>query len=261
MVARISGGQSPLLSRNITAAIGEKSFIRPSNGATKPTGTPMKLGVTGPEGRNYGGRDISTNLPLEGLVLIASGPTSFLLQKMIFMPELDIMKKAYITKNPAQTRKLGELLAKELRSGEIICLTGELGSGKTTFAQGVLRGLGAKGPYTSPTFVILKCYERKIRKSDQSSAFPLLAKARNSSKPSFIQNIYHVDTYRVGPKDILDLGWREIISDKHNVVIVEWAERIKKVIPKKAIWLKFRCLKGDRRRIVINSKFKNQSAK
>jgi len=180
---------------------------------------------------------------------------------MIFMQELNIMRKTYITTNYKQTQKLGELLAKELRSGEIICLTGELGSGKTTFAQGVLRGLGAKGPYTSPTFVILKCYERKIRKSDQSSAFPLLAKARNSSKPSFIQNIYHVDTYRVGPKDILDLGWREIISDKHNVVIVEWAERIKKVIPKKAIWLKFRCLKGDRRRIVINSKFKNQSAK
>lgn len=146
----------------------------------------------------------------------------------------------FITTNFRETKKLGETLASELRGGEIICLTGELGSGKTTFAQGVLRGLKIKGPYTSPTFVILKCYERKIRKSDQSSAFPLLAKARNSSKPSFIQNIYHVDTYRVGPKDILDLGWKEIISGKDNIVIVEWAERIKSIVPKRAIWIKFK---------------------
>ena len=64
----------------------------------------------------------------------------------------------FIAKSAQETKKLGELLAKELRGGEIISLTGELGSGKTTFAQGVLRGLGAKGPYTSPTFVVMKKY-------------------------------------------------------------------------------------------------------
>ena len=65
----------------------------------------------------------------------------------------------FITKSDTQTKKLGEMLAKELRGGEIICLTGDLGAGKTTFTQGFLRGLGIKGAITSPTFNILKEYK------------------------------------------------------------------------------------------------------
>ena len=159
------------------------------------------------------------------------------------------MKNSFITNNSIQTSKLGEILAKELRGGEIICLTGELGSGKTTFAQGVLKGLGAKGPYTSPTFVVMKEY--RISKSYQSSAFPFLERSsRNSSKPSFIY-AYHIDAYRVGSKDILDLGWEEIIANKNNIIIVEWAERIRAIVPKRAIWLKFEHLKKDERKIKL----------
>jgi len=65
-------------------------------------------------------------------------------------------------------------------------LHGDLGAGKTTFTQGLLRGLKIKGPYTSPTFVIMKKYD----------------------------DIYHFDAYRVGEKDLLSLGWRELISSK-----------------------------------------------
>jgi tRNA threonylcarbamoyladenosine biosynthesis protein TsaE len=151
----------------------------------------------------------------------------------------------FITNSSKQTQKMGEILAKELKGGEIICLTGELGSGKTTFAQGVLKGLGAKGPYTSPTFVVMKEY--KI----QSSAFPFLEQSsRNSSKPGFL-HAYHIDTYRVNAQDVLDLGWEEIIFGKNNIVIVEWAERIKSIIPKNAIWLKFKHIESSKRQISV----------
>jgi tRNA threonylcarbamoyladenosine biosynthesis protein TsaE len=152
----------------------------------------------------------------------------------------------YITKNANQTRKLGEILAQELKGGELICLFGDLGSGKTTFAQGVLRGLGAKGHYTSPTFVVMKHYKKiknqksKIKNSD-----------KNSKKGEGIQDIYHIDCYRVKSQDILSLGWEEIVAGKHNIAIVEWAERIKKIIPKNAVWLKFKHKREDEREIKI----------
>ena len=130
------------------------------------------------------------------------------------------MKESFLTTNSKQTQKLGEILAKELSGGEIICLSGDLGSGKTTFAQGVLHGLGAKGPYTSPTFVVMKQYKKRI------SNFKFQISNQIQSPKSKIENIYHIDCYRINSKDILDLGWEEIISGKNNIVIVEWAERI-----------------------------------
>jgi len=153
------------------------------------------------------------------------------------MPELNIMKKAYTTTNSKQTQKLGEMLAGELRGGEVICLTGELGSGKTTFAQGVLKRLGAKGPHTSPTFVVMKHYRitRNAKRISQGR------KKKSLQVTSYeLRDVYHIDVYRVGVKDILDLGWREIISHKNNVIIVEWAEKIKQIIPKRAVWVKFK---------------------
>lgn len=145
----------------------------------------------------------------------------------------------FITNSARQTRKLGEMLTKELRGGKIICLTGELGSGKTTFTQGVLKGLGVKGPYTSPTFLVMKYYKKEIPKS------------KTQISKSKIQNIYHIDCYRVNAQDILDLGWNEIIANRNNVVIVEWAERIKRIIPRRAIWIKFSHKGKDEREILI----------
>jgi len=150
-------------------------------------------------------------------------------------------KNIFITNSFRRTRKLGEILAKELKGGEIVCFTGELGSGKTTFAQGILKGLGAKGPYTSPTFVVMKQYKLKTQNSK-------LKTARQNSK---VKNIFHLDCYRVEPKDILDLGWEEIVASKNNIVIVEWAERVKKIIPKNAAWLKFRHIESNKRQISV----------
>lgn len=144
--------------------------------------------------------------------------------------------KKFITTKPSQTKKLGELLAKELRSarlhrsakhrgqGKIICLSGELGSGKTTFTQGLLKGFKIKGRHTSPTFVIMKKYGK---------------------------NIYHFDAYRVNAKDILSLGWKEIINDKNNIIIIEWADRIKKIISQTSLWIEFRWIDKNKRVIEI----------
>lgn len=135
----------------------------------------------------------------------------------------------YITNSNKETQKLGGLLAKELNGGEIICLSGDLGSGKTTFTQGLLKGLGAEGPYTSPTFVVMKEYKSKLK------------------------TVYHIDAYRVNPKDILDLGWEEIIANPENIVIIEWADRIRDIIPKYAVWINFKWMGENKREITFNN--------
>lgn len=131
----------------------------------------------------------------------------------------------FITTSKNQTQKLGEEFAKELRGGEIICLSGELGAGKTTFAQGLLKGLKVKGPYTSPTFVVMKKYE----------------------------HVYHIDAYRIKDRDLLELGWEEMLADNlpagGNIIVVEWAERVRKIIPNNAIWIKFKWLDENKREL------------
>jgi len=137
------------------------------------------------------------------------------------------MQREFITEQAKETQKLGQLLAGEIlrtkfTQAAVICLSGELGAGKTTFTQGLLKGLKVKGPYTSPTFVIMKQYKK---------------------------NIYHLDAYRVTAEDILNLGWEELIADKNNILIVEWADRIKKIIPRNSIWIKFGWLDENKRKI------------
>lgn len=155
------------------------------------------------------------------------------------------MKKVFITNNFKETQKLGKLLAEELKTGQIICLEGDLGSGKTTFTQGLLKGLKVRGPYTSPTFLIMKHYEKEFPIS--KSQFPNKSKKIKSQ----IQNIYHIDAYRVGPVDILNLGWEEIISDKKNIIIVEWSDRIQKILPKNCLKIKFEWMDQDKRKIIF----------
>lgn len=155
----------------------------------------------------------------------------------------------FATINKIQTQKLGEMLARELRGaclptrqGKIICLSGDLGSGKTTFTQGLLKGLKVKGPYTSPTFLIMKHYKKEfpISKSQYPKKFKIL-------------NIYHLDAYRVKVGDILDLGWKEIVADNKNIIIIEWAERVKKIIPKDALWIKFKWIGKNEREIRLGN--------
>ena len=137
------------------------------------------------------------------------------------------MSKQYFTNSAVETQKIGEMLAQEIlnkqqKEAVVIGLRGDLGGGKTTFLQGFARGLGVKENILSPTYVILKRYG----------------------------NFYHIDCYRLkDAKDISELGFEEIISNSNNIVAIEWAERIKDVLPKNTLWIDFE-FKNDNERII-----------
>lgn len=134
-----------------------------------------------------------------------------------------------ITKSAKETQKVGRFLAEEFIKNKsdrnkavIIALEGDLGGGKTTFIQGFAKGLKIKDKITSPTFVIMKKYDF----------------------------LYHIDCYRIKDKDLLELDFNEII-DSNNFVVIEWAERVKKILPKNTLWLKFEYINKNKRKIII----------
>ena len=143
------------------------------------------------------------------------------------------MEEKYTTHSSLETKDLGRKLSEEMIPGMIVCLEGELGSGKTTFAQGFLEGVGAKLPYVSPTFVIMKQYD-------------LVVPATNST-----QRVYHVDAYRVEEKDLETLGFAEWCADPEGIVILEWPERVGNLIPKKALRVMFMAKSENERQIMI----------
>jgi tRNA threonylcarbamoyladenosine biosynthesis protein TsaE len=124
------------------------------------------------------------------------------------------MQNNYQTTSKEETWEKARELAHDMRPKMLVCLSGDLGAGKTTFSQGVLAYFGAEEPYTSPTFVIMKEYT--------------LSKEKNG-----IKRIYHVDAYRVEAKDIEHLGFEEWCSDPAGLVMLEWPERIEDVLPVK----------------------------
>ncbi len=149
-----------------------------------------------------------------------------------------------ITKSEQETKKMAGLLAEEIakkplkiKGAVVIGLQGELGSGKTNFVQGFARGLGIRKRLTSPTFVLLKRY-------------------RVNSSRFAVHSLYHVDCYRLNKaEDLLDLDFNEIITNPENVVLIEWAEKVRKILPKDTIWISFKVVSGKKRKITINSKF------
>lgn len=132
----------------------------------------------------------------------------------------------YKTISSTETKKIAAVLAKKILRARIkrknaltFALTGDLGSGKTTFVQGFLRGLSVRRRIISPTFVITKNYKLKTKSH---------------------QTVYHIDCYRIKKaSELLKLGLKEILENPQNIVLIEWAEKIRRVLPKNVIWLKF----------------------
>ncbi|HAZ10257.1 MAG: tRNA (adenosine(37)-N6)-threonylcarbamoyltransferase complex ATPase subunit type 1 TsaE [Omnitrophica bacterium GWA2_41_15] len=132
-----------------------------------------------------------------------------------------------ITNSAKETMLIGERLARKLKPGDMIALSGDLGSGKTTFTKGIGKGLGVKDSkrINSPTFVLIKEYNGRV---------PL----------------YHLDLYRLDDlKEIENLAIEEYIYG-NGITVIEWAEKIKSILPKKHILVKFK-IKGDNKREVI----------
>ena len=156
------------------------------------------------------------------------------------------MKKSIQTHSAAETKRIAKELAKTIlkspqrRGALVLALKGELGTGKTSFVQGLARDIGVKGNVLSPTFLIVKNYQ--------------IPKSLPCRQAGVFQNLYHVDCYRIeNAKELLQLGWREIIKNPQNIVAVEWADRIKPIIPKDALWIHFSYIKEGltRRSIMI----------
>src|SRR3989338_2735131 len=127
----------------------------------------------------------------------------------------------YITKSPKETQKLGHFLFNKIsltteKNALVIALEGELGAGKTTLVQGLAKVLGIKSKIKSPTFTLMKKYK--------------IPRSKNT------RYLYHLDCYRLkNHKDLLLLGIKDILKNKENVILIEWPENIKKILPKKHI--------------------------
>ncbi|MBA4495572.1 tRNA (adenosine(37)-N6)-threonylcarbamoyltransferase complex ATPase subunit type 1 TsaE [Paenactinomyces guangxiensis] len=117
----------------------------------------------------------------------------------------------FITRNERETRGLALRMAKFLKRGDVLALEGDLGAGKTTFAQGLAEGLGIEQKVDSPTFTIVKEYGGQI---------PL----------------YHMDVYRVESPDE-ELGLEEYFYGD-GICLVEWASRVKPLLPEETVWLR-----------------------
>ena len=154
-----------------------------------------------------------------------------------------------ITKSASQTQKLGEKIGRDLKPPVVIALYGDLGSGKTTFIQGLAKGLGIKKRITSPTFVFIRQYEISLPRSPFGH---LGGGEATTSTPARCDVFYHVDLYRIEKKDkVQNLGLEEIFSESQAVVAIEWAEKIKEILPKKRINLWFKYLNQNERKIIV----------
>ena len=154
-----------------------------------------------------------------------------------------------ISQSSSETKKIGYLLSQSIfelkksfyQKALILALVGDLGSGKTTFAQGFAKGLGIKEKILSPSFVILK-------------RFPI--------RHVFFENFYHIDCYRLQKaQEVKFLNFSEIIKSPKNIILIEWAEKIEEKIPLTAFWLYFNYLSKDKRKLIICSYLSYESEK
>lgn len=146
------------------------------------------------------------------------------------MPSAHDQAVLHTTRSAAETRALGRRLALHIQPGDLLCLRGELGAGKTTLIQGLAEGLGVPDLVTSPSFTLIHQHAGRL---------PLL----------------HIDLYRLGSPDIADLGLEEII-DSEAVVAVEWSERLPPALARDAldIEITFDDADDDTRRIHLRAR-------
>lgn len=134
-----------------------------------------------------------------------------------------------ISKSAEQTNKIGEYLGKTLQQGDIICLTGDLGAGKTAFTKGIGAGLDIQEFITSPTYTIINEYNGRI---------PL----------------FHFDVYRLeGVEEMYELGYEEYFFGD-GAVVVEWADIVQDIIPQERLWVTIlRGKEEDSREIIFDA--------
>lgn len=145
------------------------------------------------------------------------------------MPILDAHTIEFFSRSPEQTRRVGMRLGSLLRPGDVVCLQGDLGAGKTTLVQGLARGWGSLDPVSSPTFIIVNIYRR----------------------PDQIQ-LFHMDAYRLdSASEAAELDLDEMLA--RGSLLVEWPERVQEILPEERIWISFKYVAEENRQLVIKA--------
>ena len=112
----------------------------------------------------------------------------------------------------------------------VVALEGELGAGKTIFVKAAAKALGVKKRVKSPTFTLIKQYNIVLSKSSKVNS------SIGRTEVSNIKFLYHLDCYRLKDEnDLINLGMKEILTQSHNIMFIEWSDRVKKILPKKHI--------------------------
>ena len=137
----------------------------------------------------------------------------------------------YKSNSGQDTQKLAQKIAQGLQGGEVLALSGDLGAGKTTFAQGLAKALKVKDNVNSPTFVIMKVY---------------------SAHKGKIKYFVHVDAYRLSNEDELKaIGIEDYLGRSDVVVVIEWAEKVQDILPKQTKNIIFQHQDKEKRIIII----------
>ena len=135
----------------------------------------------------------------------------------------------FLSRNPAQTRRIGMRLGGALRAGDLICLQGDLGAGKTTFVQGLAQGWGSLDSVSSPTFILVNMY----RRADGSQLF-------------------HMDAYRLdSTPEAEELDLDSMLAE--SALIIEWPERMPGLIPAERLWVNLEHTAEEEREMKFNA--------
>jgi tRNA threonylcarbamoyladenosine biosynthesis protein TsaE len=136
----------------------------------------------------------------------------------------------FLSQSPEETRSVGKRLGAVLLPGDVICLQGELGAGKTTFTQGLAQGWGSIDAVSSPTFIIVNVYRRENG-----------------------EHLYHLDTYRLeSAPEAEELDIDTMLM--RGPLIVEWPERMQSVLPAERLWITLEHLEDDERQLRFEAK-------
>lgn len=140
-----------------------------------------------------------------------------------------------IIKNEQEMLNYGKKIARQLTGGDILCLSGELGSGKTTLTKGLVLGLGIKDTVLSPTFTLINLLKIKNPKSK-------------------IKQVAHIDTYRLKKeKELIDIGVEDYLGAADTICVIEWPEKIKGLLKNKKIKkIRLEHVTGEKRKIIIS---------
>lgn len=168
----------------------------------------------------------------------------------------------YMSRSPRTTELFAARIARSLarkKPGQralVIALEGELGVGKTVFVRGFARALGVKSKVSSPTFTLMRQYRIRKNFHFSISSFQKNPKSKGSKhSPYFIPHtsyLVHLDCYRLrNEKDFRAFHLKGVLSDPKNIVLIEWAERVKRVLPKKHIKVHIDHIGARTRKITI----------